>query len=138
MITCLVARTNQLLEQYKKALEEKGIEVYRIKRSEAEDRNKTGLRITTMHRVKGLEFDHIILAGLNDGVVPIKRKNMLSADPLIQKEHEQIERSLLYVSTTRARQRVLITCSGPPSGFIRKMKENKKNGPHKEKNDRNR
>ena len=116
--TCLVVRTNPLLEQYKNALEEKGIEVYRIKRSEAEDRNKTGLRIATMHRVKGLEFDHIILAGINDGVVPIKRKNLLSADPVIQKEHEQMERSLLYVSTTRARQRVLITSSGPPSGFI--------------------
>jgi superfamily I DNA/RNA helicase len=133
-----VVRTNQLLEQYKNALEEKGIEVYRIKRSEAENRNRAGLRIATMHRVKGLEFDHIILAGINDGVVPLERKNMLSSDPVIQEEHEQMERSLLYVSTTRARQRVLITSSGQPSGFIRKMKGNKKNGPHKEKNDLNR
>ena len=69
---CLVARTHDLLKQYEGALKGKGKETYFIRRSEAEDRRKAGIRLATMHRVKGLEFDRVIIAGVNDGIVPLK------------------------------------------------------------------
>jgi superfamily I DNA/RNA helicase len=69
--TCLVTRTHRDLDQYDAALRELGVSTYRIRRSEAEDRSKPGLRLATMHRVKGLEFDRMIIAGVNEGTVPL-------------------------------------------------------------------
>jgi superfamily I DNA/RNA helicase len=71
-----------------------------------------------MHRVKGLEFEHIIIAHVTDGLIPLKLKNHVSEDPVIRREREQIERSLLYVSATRAKKDVLITYYGKPSPFL--------------------
>jgi superfamily I DNA/RNA helicase len=68
---CLVARTHELLKQYEGALKGKGLDTYFIRRDEAEDRRKAGVRLATMHRVKGLEFDRVIIAGVNDTVVPL-------------------------------------------------------------------
>ena len=69
-----------------------------------------------MHRVKGLEFDFMYVAGINEGVVPIN--NLESDDPTIIKEHEQKERSLLYVAITRAKRFCAITGFGKFSKFM--------------------
>jgi superfamily I DNA/RNA helicase len=115
---CLVARTNNLLAQYKNAFEEKGITAYQIKRSEAEDRTATGVRLATMHRVKGLEFDYMIISGVNEGIVPFEGQEMKSADPTVREDSEIIERALLYVSATRSKKEVLVTSFGKSSRFI--------------------
>ena len=53
---CIVARTNQLVKDYSALLTKSGHSVYQIKRSKADDLSHDGIRIATMHRVKGLEF----------------------------------------------------------------------------------
>ncbi len=115
---CLVARTNDLLKQYEAALQEKGVKTYLVKRSVAEDRKADGLRLATMHRVKGLEFDYVIIASVNDGVVPLQSSSFgdLSSDQA--EETENLERALLYVSATRAKKKVLMTCYGESSPFL--------------------
>jgi superfamily I DNA/RNA helicase len=118
---CLVARTHDLLKQYEGALNAHGRESCFIRRSEAEDRRKQGVRLATMHRVKGLEFDHVIIAGVNDGMVPLKGDWTQTADRVIQTEHETHERALLYVAATRAKKEVLVTCFGTPSRFLPKL-----------------
>jgi superfamily I DNA/RNA helicase len=115
---CLVARTHDLLKQYEGALRAKGKEVYFIKRSEAEDRRKQGLRMATMHRVKGLEFDRVIIAGVNDGIVPLEGEWAKTSDSVIQNEGETHERALLYVAATRAKKDVVVTSFGKPSRFL--------------------
>jgi hypothetical protein len=115
---CLVARTHDLLNQYESALKSKGIDTYFIRRSEAEDRKKKGIRLATMHRVKGLEFDRMIIAGVNDGVVPLTGEWMKTRDAVIQKDLEMHERALLYVSVTRAKKEVVITSFGKVSPFL--------------------
>ena len=115
---CLVARTNELLRQYEGALKAKGIPTYFIKRSQADDRNSKGLRMATMHRVKGLEFDHVIIAGCNDGVIPLQ-VSKTSCDPEELEDNDILERALLHVAVTRAKKRVLITSSGTVSGFLK-------------------
>lgn len=97
----------------------KGTDTYFIRRSEAEDRKKPGIRLATMHRVKGLEFDRVIIAGVNDGVVPLEDGWTKTSDQVIQKETETHERALLYVSATRAKKEVVVTSFGRPSKFIR-------------------
>lgn len=115
---CLVDRTHDLLKQYEGALRANGKEVYFIKRSEAEDRRKEGIRMATMHRVKGLEFDRIIIAGVNDGVVSLEGEWSKTQDSVIQNENETQERSLLYVAATRARKDVIVTAFGKASRFL--------------------
>ena len=113
---CLVARTHGLLDQYEGALDSKGINHVRIQQSD--DPGKQGLLTATMHRVKGLEFDAIIIAGANDGIVPLAAATAEVDSDYARLEVETKERSLLYVAATRAKNYVLITCGGKPSPFI--------------------
>ena len=116
--TCLVARTNTLVDTYAKALEARGFKTCRLRRSAAEDRSAQGLRLATMHRVKGLEFDRVVVAGVNEGLVPLAMLLDGTDDRAVKQDMERQERALLYVATTRARREVLITASGAPSPWI--------------------
>lgn len=115
---CLVARTNKLLKQYESALGEKDISTYFISRNEAENRTMPGLRLATMHRVKGLEFDRVFIAGVNEETVPYTGRQNDSSDPIVQRGSETQERALLYVAATRAKQEVIVTSFGRPSPFL--------------------
>jgi superfamily I DNA/RNA helicase len=113
---CLVARTHKLLNQYQGALNASGIEVYEIKHKVADKTQTPGLRIATMHRVKGIEFDYIFIAGTNDGIIP--SPSDLDDNETSRIDHETKERALLYVAATRARKGVFITGFGAVSKFI--------------------
>jgi len=82
----------------------------------------------TMHSAKGLEFPHVFLVGLEDGLFPGMRA---IGDP----EEMEEERRLCYVAITRAkktlsvsyaRQRMLYgrTSATMPSRFLREIPEN--------------
>ena len=113
---CLLARTNELLNQYEGAIKAAGYETYRIRRSVSDDRRAKGLRIATMHRVKGLEFDSIIIAGVNEGALPLTLQGDNSPDEAAESETK--ERALLYVAATRAKRSVLVTSHGKKSPFL--------------------
>ena len=115
---CLVARTHGLLQQYEGALKGQGLETYFVRKDEAEDRRKSGVRLATMHRVKGLEFDRVIIAGVNAGIVPLEGAWSQSNDQMIQKENENQEKALLYVAATRAKKTVVVTSFENPSRFL--------------------
>ena len=115
---CVVARTQSLLEQYESALQAKGIDYLRIQHQVSDDSTKPGLRTATMHRVKGLEFDVMIIAGMNEGVIPLANAVADADSDYAQIEVETKERSLLYVAATRAKNHVLLSCSASPSKFI--------------------
>ena len=70
-----------------------------------------------MHRVKGLEFPVMILAGINAKTMPL-RVASVEDDPAALAEHEDRERSLLFVAATRARDRLIVTGWGTPSSFL--------------------
>jgi len=115
----LTARTNELLDQYEAAIKSGGIAAYRIRRSIAEDRRTPGLRLATMHRVKGLEFEYVIVAGVNEGIIPLKVPGSTGTTEAFEAaESETRERALLYVAVTRAKRGVLITSHGLKSSFL--------------------
>ena len=60
---CLVLRTNEEVDEYADWLKAAGETVRRLDRTTPDDQEKPGLRVATMHRVKGLEFDAVIIAG---------------------------------------------------------------------------
>ncbi|MDP2645963.1 MAG: 3'-5' exonuclease [Desulfobacterales bacterium] len=115
---CLVVRTNDLLKQYEAALLESGIKTYLVKRTVADDRKAPGLRLATMHRVKGLEFDEVIIASVNDGLVPLQLPSMGYQSSELTEENENLERALLYVAATRAKKKVVITSYGGKSSLL--------------------
>ena len=59
------------------------------------------VNLMTVHAAKGLEFDAVLVAGLEEGLFP--HENSLD-DPFALEE----ERRLMYVATTRARKRLLL------------------------------
>ncbi len=75
-----------------------------------------GIRLATMHRVKGLEFHHIILAGVNAGVIPLESPTK-SADTENIESVKQ-EQCLFHVACTRARDTLTITSYGVASIFL--------------------
>jgi superfamily I DNA/RNA helicase len=68
--------------------------------------------------VKGLEFDHMFIAGANEGVIPLAYAVQDASDETTRQERELAERSLLYVAATRAKRHVLVTSHGKPSPFL--------------------
>jgi len=115
---CLIARTKKLLEGYEQALQSSGVATYRVRRSQPEDRSRSGLRLATMHRAKGLEFDCVIVAGVNSDVVPLRWAIEGASDSVEEHRALKRERSLFYVAVTRAKRRVLVTSHGEPSAWI--------------------
>jgi hypothetical protein len=115
---CLVARTVDMLKQYESVLRSEGIPCYPIRRSIPDDRSKPGLRLATMHRVKGLEFDYVIISGVNEGIIPYAAIDADIIDESGRVENEIRERALLHVAATRAKKEVLITSFGAKSRFL--------------------
>ncbi len=61
----------------------------------------------TLHAAKGLEFDVVAIAGMEDSVFPHSRALAFLAPP----EEMAEERRLCYVGFTRARHRLLLSCA---------------------------
>ena len=116
---CLVARTNrQLLEDYAPALAQAGIANLHLQADTPDaERAGPGIRLATMHRVKGLEFAHVLIAGVNDGLVPFDPAHS-GDDDAERADSDLQERCLLHVAATRARDTLTITCYGVPSKFL--------------------
>ena len=62
--------------------------------------------LMTLHSAKGLEFPHIYLAGMEDGIFP-SYMTITSDDPMEIEE----ERRLAYVGITRAKDDLTLTCA---------------------------
>jgi len=63
---------------------------------------KPGVTLITLHSTKGLEFDHVFLTGMEEGICPHSRS--ITEDKGIEEE-----RRLVYVGMTRARKSLTLT-----------------------------
>jgi superfamily I DNA/RNA helicase/mRNA-degrading endonuclease RelE of RelBE toxin-antitoxin system len=107
---CIVARTHRTLtERICPALTKAGIEWVTL---EKEEPRRGGVRVATMHRVKGLEFPVVILAGMSKGEVPLQTPELTSDDPLVAELALLREKSLLYVAASRARDELHVFAAG--------------------------
>ncbi|MDE2835609.1 MAG: AAA family ATPase [Bacteroidota bacterium] len=118
---CLVAPTNYLVNRYEGILEYKGIAVYSIKPERGDDLSVAGVRTGTMHRVKGLEFDHMIAVGVDSTNLPHRGVLKGASNAAAKEEIIRKARSLLYVVCTRARKTLCITSHGTPSPLIQDL-----------------
>lgn len=72
--------------------------------SESEKRKKDGrgVYMMTLHQAKGLEFPHVFIVGVEDGILPHSRS-------IYDLSNLEEERRLFYVGITRARKKLYIT-----------------------------
>lgn len=114
---CVVARTKKLVDDYLALFTKAGVRSYAIKRNKIEDRSHDGLRIATMHRVKGLEFKYVFITAVNNRIVPLQSA-INNIDAISEAESIASEKCLLYVAMTRAQKGVYITSYGRKSDFL--------------------
>jgi len=118
---CLTLRDRNQLKNYGNALEKQGIPIRVIQTQQADKENEPGLRLATMHRVKGLEFDAVLIAGASEGIIPPSHVIQQCADAIDLENTETRERSLLYVAATRAKQKLFISAFGKLSPFLNSL-----------------
>ena len=69
-----------------------------------------GVRLATVHRVKGLEWPHVIVLSATEGLMPHRLAGDLEE-----------ERRVFHVAVTRGSQSVLVIADGPKSPFLVEM-----------------
>ncbi|MFG2044515.1 UvrD-helicase domain-containing protein [Dactylosporangium sp. NPDC048998] len=109
----VAARTGNLVKTISRTLSEAHIDV-------ADDRRGIdGVRVTTMHRMKGLEFQCLAVFGLDAGTLPAPNAVTSAAeDPHSHRQDLQRERCLLFVALTRARDVLYLSHTGAPSTLL--------------------
>ncbi|QYC45268.1 DNA-dependent helicase II [Nonomuraea coxensis DSM 45129] len=86
-------------------------------------RDRDGLdghvRVTTMHRMKGLEFRCVAVIGVSASQLPAANAvTPIDEDATTHANDVQRERCLLFVAATRARERLHVSWHGEPSAFL--------------------
>src|SRR5262249_55813646 len=104
---CLAVRTNADADEYAAWLSNSGRKVRRLDRDTSDDQNAPGVRVATMHRVKGLEFDAVIIAGYR-GAERIAKGYADEEDAGSYVDTLTTERSLLHVAATRAKRFLMV------------------------------
>ena len=84
-----------------------------LKRASGRRYTAETVTVMTLHGSKGLEFPAVFIYGVNQGSIPLEGGNG-SGDP-------EEERRLFYVGMTRAKEELILTTSGEPSGFVRDL-----------------
>ncbi len=100
------------------ALRAAGIETV-ILQSGPDERSIPGVRITTMHRAKGLEFFAVAIPFLSDTAFPPAGALNAAVDAADREDIINQSRSLLHVAATRAKRALRISWSGELTSLIK-------------------
>ncbi len=122
------------LQEYEEEMEEAGetatlagyLERVTLSTSADEAKDQKQASLMSIHSAKGLEFDHVFVLGLEDGIFPYERPGDEEGTDIEE------ERRLAYVALTRARKQLFLlraanrTLFGfsrpnPPSRFLRDL-----------------
>lgn len=113
-IVIIAKKKNQLQEMLSR-LEKEHIPAKLFETKEAMDFDYNGIKLLTMHSIKGLEFNVVFIFGLNSNVIPFY-SYLDNEDKSLQ---ESMDRKLLYVGMTRANELLYLTCNKEPSKFLK-------------------
>lgn len=96
-VACVAVRTNSERDDLKQALGDQGVPIHCITGGTMDIDDPNPLRLATMHRIKGLEFDHVCL-------VDSAPTSISGYTP----ERQLVERCLLHVAATRTKNSLLV------------------------------
>lgn len=88
-------------------LQQVGIACLKLDNATPDDSAQPGVRLATMHRVKGLEFSVIIISGYK-GVSHYAEQFSRDEDAGVSEDTEVAERCLLHVAATRAKRNLFL------------------------------
>jgi superfamily I DNA/RNA helicase len=80
--------------------------------------DKSGVVLSTLHNMKGLEFKVVVITGINKNTFPYKPYNWSEMSKKEQTNYQMNQRSLMYVAITRAMLMVRITGVGDRSELL--------------------
>ena len=115
--TCVLARTHKERDAIRDLVLNQGLAVVVVDK-ESDDSSAKGVRLATMHRVKGLEFERVVLASMNRNLVPLPYLIKNAPDEERRATVETMERALIYVAASRAKKELLVLSYGNPSKFL--------------------
>ena len=104
---CITARTNDDLESIARALQQASIVHLKLDNSTSDDSALPGVRLATMHRIKGLEFGVVIVAAYR-GATSYAEQFSRDEDAGVTEDTETSERCLLHVAATRAKRNLFL------------------------------
>ena len=79
------------------------------------------VHVGTLHRFKGLEYQHMAIAAVSEGLVPrVELDRVRKSDPARYRQEVQKARSTLFVAATRARDSLVVSWHGDPSPLLPK------------------
>ncbi|GGM27799.1 UvrD-helicase domain-containing protein [Dactylosporangium sucinum] len=111
------SRFNILLDKIDDALAAVDVPAVRLKDGPAGDVD--GVRLATMHAMKGLEFRCVAVAGVTASAVPFAKEITPPDVDKIQHDSDMLrERCLLFVACTRAREALHVSWTGAASPFL--------------------
>lgn len=101
-----LAELKQAISEYElTAGEDVSLEMYlnhaALLGSADQDMNRESVKMMTIHTAKGLEFECVMIVGMNEGMFPTRQVRTL--------QQMEEERRLAFVAMTRARSRLILT-----------------------------
>lgn len=109
-------RSDTELTRARQAIELAGARVAGVA-GQKQDRNGT-VTPATMHQAKGLEFRAVAVMACDEDVIPDPDRLSEAADMPAMEEAHDLERHLLYVALTRARDELLVSGVEPASEYL--------------------
>ncbi len=112
----IAARTRDAVKDFVNKLHQEGMPYITKNLLNA---NNEGIRLTTFHGIKGLEFKHVFIVDVNQRTLPLLPYNYQNLTENEKEEIEKREKVLFYVASSRAIQQLIITGIGDKSKLVK-------------------
>lgn len=109
---CVIARTTDQLKTVREVLRDGGVNCYEIRGNVIDKTRVSGVRISYIHRIKGLEFSAVAIIGANNNSLPYHPGILSFADEERREDYKTRERNAFFVALTRTRK--FLWLSGAP------------------------
>ncbi|WAM36267.1 transcriptional repressor LexA [Caldicellulosiruptor acetigenus] len=113
----VICKNRKYLESFYNYVSSKGLKAIFLNSDSGENFEEEGIRLITMHSIKGLEFKVVFIIGLNSNIIPYSS----CEDNEVAKLQETTDKKLFYVGMTRANERLYLCCSRKPSKFLSEL-----------------
>jgi len=114
----ILARTKKRLQEAEVVLNQRGVDTLTLGARQDDDPSMPGVRLATMHRAKGLEFDAVALIGMDADDMPPKMTIDTALDAAARRDALDRERALIHVAATRARSVLRVSYAGDRTSLL--------------------